>query len=391
MSVSYWSDTKHGCNFNKEVDVVIVGGGLAGLSTKYWLNKLESDMSVMVLEKGNSGAGASARNAGFITCGSTEHFSRMESSYGEDKAEEIWKFTEYNHALMVEEFGKDFLEKECEYRNLGSWTLATTEHEIEVIVKTVKALSDKGINVEWKDRAFEGAEGFYGGAYYKDDGEIHPLKYMQKALLENSRHNKNHEFHYNQEVFEIEPKDSYIAIRSVNQNIKAQAVVLCTNAWSDQLFPWFKDKVSPMRGQIIVTEPVPQFLQPSYCSFVLDYFRQLVDGSVLIGGFRNADVEKEVGYSDEINLIIDEKLEDFLREHFPVLRGKRITHRWSGVMGFAADGYPMVGALNEDPRIFYNVGFTGTGLGYTFATGELTARLILEGQDPGIFSGRRFA
>ena len=167
--------------------------------------------------------------------------------------------------------------------------------------------------------------------------------------------------------------------------------MLCTNAWSGQLFPWFQDKVTPMRGQIIVTEPVEAFLQPSYCSFVLDYFRQLVDGRVLIGGFRNADVEKEVGYSDEINPIIDEKLEGFLHEHFPVLRDKRIDYRWSGVMGFAADGYPLVGALDEDPRIFYNVGFTAHGLGFTFATGELTARLMLEGQDPGIFSGRRFA
>jgi glycine/D-amino acid oxidase-like deaminating enzyme len=59
-------------------------------------------------------------------------------------------------------------------------------------------------------------------------------------------------------------------------------------------------------------------------------------------------------------------------------------------MGFAADGYPLVGSLNEEPRVYYNVGFTAHGLGFTFATGELTARLILEGKDPGIFSGRRF-
>ena len=145
-----------------------------------------------------------------------------------------------------------------------------------------------------------------------------------------------------------------------------------------------------MRGQIIVTEPVHQFLQPSYCNFVLDYFRQLNDGRVLIGGFRNADEEREIGYSDEINLTIHEKLEAFLNEHFPILRGKRIDYRWTGVMGFSVDGYPMIGALNEDPRVFYNVGFTGHGLGFTFATGESTARLMLEGKDPGVFSGRRF-
>jgi len=95
-------------------------------------------------------------------------------------------------------------------------------------------------------------------------------------------------------VFEIDNQGERIVLKTNKKRITTDAIVLCTNAWSGQLFSWFQNKVTPMRGQIIVTEPVEQFLQPSYCSFVLDYFRQLVDGRVLIGGFRNADVEKEV-------------------------------------------------------------------------------------------------
>jgi len=386
MSVSYWQDTV-GLTTDSEADVVIIGAGLAGLSTAYWLSKLDPDLDITVIEKGKIGHGASGRNAGFITCGSTEHFSRMSSAYGENKAEQIWKFTEYNHQLMVDEFGKEFLERQCEYRNLGSWTLAATDHEIEVIGQTVGLLQGKGVNVEWRDEIFEGTEGFYGGAFYKDDGEIHPAKYLWHLALQTGNKVNIVE---NAEVFEIDNQGERIVLRTNKKRITSDAIVLCTNAWSGQLFPWFQNKVTPMRGQIIVTEPVEPFLQPSYCSFVLDYFRQLVDGRVLIGGFRNADVEKEVGYSDEINPIIHEKLEGFLHEHFPVLRDKRIDYRWSGVMGFAADGYPMVGSLTEDPRIYYNVGFTAHGLGFTFATGELVAKLVLEGQDPGIFSGRRF-
>jgi len=382
MSVSYWQDTAQ-ARSKTTVDIVIIGAGLAGLSTAYWIRKLEPTWSIAVVDKGPVGSGASGRNAGFITCGSTEHFSDMIDQYGESKAEEVWKFSEYNHNLMIEEFGKKHLEEKCEYRSLGSWTLAASEHEIEVIKSTVDALGNKGANVEWRDRAFEGAEGFHGGAYYKDDGEIHPMKYL------NLLRDKTPIFE-NQEVFEIDTSGDLIIVKTNVLDFQTNAVVLCTNAWSDQLFSWFKDKISPMRGQIIVTEPVAQFLQPSYCSFVLDYFRQLVDGRVLIGGFRNADIEKEVGYSDEINPTIHEKLEGFLNEHFPTLRGKRIDYRWSGVMGFSKDGYPMTGSLPEDPRIFYSGGFTGTGLGYTFAMGRLTAKLMIEGQDPGIFSGRRF-
>jgi len=390
MSVSYWQDSV-GITTANDADIVIVGAGLAGLSTLYWLKKLEPSLRVFAIDKGKIGHGASGRNAGFITCGSTEHFSRMGSAYGESKAAEIWKFTEYNHALMLEEFGREVLGHKCEYRKLGSWTLAATEHEIDVIKKSVSDLQNRGVDVEWRDertvRNYLQAEGFSGGAFYRDDGEIHPLKYLWYL---SSNLPGEYGIIENHEVFDIGTSGERITVRADRRIFRTDAVVLCTNAWSSQLFPWFQDKIAPTRGQIIVTEPVDKFLEPCYCNFVLDYFRQLKDGRVLIGGFRNADVEKEIGFSDEINPIINDKLEAFINKHFPILRGKKIDYRWSGVMGFAADGYPMVGSLPEDPRIFYNVGFTAHGLGYTFATGELTARLMLQGKDPGIFGGRRF-
>ena len=398
MSVSYWQDTV-GITTEENVDIIIIGAGLAGLSTAYWLNKLDPNLDIKVIDKGKIGCGASGRNAGFITCGSTEHFSRMVSAYGEDRASQIWKFTEYNHKLMVEEFGLDFLSKTCEYKQQGSWTLASTEHEMETIKNSVSYLQKQGVRVEWfndkyiKERfrpnslSHACVEGFYGGAHYYADAELHPVKYLWHLALASGTKVSILE---NREVFELNTDSDKLEIKTNKNRFTAQGIVVCTNAWSGQLFPWFKDKVTAVRGQIIVTEPVAPFLEPCYCSNVLDYFRQLADGRVLIGGFRNADIEKEVGFSDEINPTIHRKLEDFLNKHFPILREKRIDYRWSGVMGFARDGYPMVGALSEDPRIYYNVGFTAHGLGFTFATGELTARLILEGKDPGIFSGRRF-
>ena len=391
MSVSYWQDSV-GTSVDLETDVTIIGAGLAGLSTAFWLAKLDPQLRIIVIDRGSIGSGASGRNAGFITCGSTEHFSRMSSAYGKNKAADIWNFTEYNHRLLVEEFGEKKLEKKCEYRNLGSWTLASTDHESRVIKDTVLDLRAMGVKVGWFDDAAVkrrlSCEGFQGGAFYQNDGEIHPLKYLWYLSSRLGRKTKILENH---EVFNFDYRKGNLIVRANRRKIKSEAVVLCTNAWSEHLHPWFQDKIAPTRGQIIVTEPVPQFLEPCYCSFVLDYFRQLVDGRVLIGGFRNVDVEKEVGFSDEINPKINEKLEEFLHQHFPLLRGKKIDYRWSGVMGFAADGYPMIGALDSDPQIFYNVGFTAHGLGFTFATGQLTAELLLNGKDPGIFSGRRFA
>lgn len=389
MSVSYWQDTC-GNKAIHETDVLIIGAGLMGLSAAYWLNKIDPSLRVSIVDKGTIGSGASGRNAGFITCGSTEHFSRMTSAYGEDKASEIWKFTEDNHSLILEELGRGTLEEHCEYRKLGSWTLAGTDHEVSVITDTITRLQARGVKVDWHDETVVNkrlrCEGFYGGAYYYDDGEIHPVKFLNYLRT----HCPRTRLFLNCEIFDIQKEEEGVRVSGRLADFKASAVVLATNAWAGQLAPFFLDKIAPTRGQIIVTEPVEKFLEPSYCSFVLDYFRQLLDGRVLIGGFRNADMEREVGFSDEINPLINTKLEGFLDQHFPLLRGKRIDYRWSGVMGFSADGYPMIGSLPTNDSVFYAVGFTAHGLGFTFKMGQVLAGLMLDGKDPGIFSGRRF-
>ncbi|MGZ3794705.1 MAG: NAD(P)/FAD-dependent oxidoreductase, partial [Bdellovibrio sp.] len=97
MTVSFWMDK----NRNKKIsaDVVIVGGGIAGLSTAFWLNKEDPNLKIVVVEKSQLGDGATGRNAGFITCGSVEHFNRLVGKHGSAEANEIWKFSEDNLQL----------------------------------------------------------------------------------------------------------------------------------------------------------------------------------------------------------------------------------------------------------------------------------------------------
>ncbi len=244
MSVSYWQDS-HGLGDSLNTDVLIIGAGLAGLSTAYWLSRKDPELKLALIDKGGIGAGASGRNAGFITCGSTEHFSRMTSAYGEDKAAEIWKFTEDNHKLLVREFGYDRLQHQCEYKNLGSWTLAATEHETEVIQQTVTSLQEKGVDVEWFDGEYVreklSCDGFYGGAKYYADGEIHPVKflhYMASCL-------KAVPMILNREVYKIEEHNDRLRVRAKGTEIFTDSVVLATNAYSAQLFDYFQDNKVP--------------------------------------------------------------------------------------------------------------------------------------------------
>src|SRR5258708_2420291 len=101
MSTSFWLDRTHKTT-KRNFDVVIVGAGLSGISTAYWLGQEDPSLKIAILEKGRLGYGASGRNAGFITCGSVEHFNRMISKHGQDEALEIWRFSENNLKLIEE-------------------------------------------------------------------------------------------------------------------------------------------------------------------------------------------------------------------------------------------------------------------------------------------------
>src|ERR1017187_1649144 len=101
MSTSFWLDRTNKAE-KKTFDAIVVGAGISGMSAAYWLKKEDPSLNVAVIEKGRLGYGATGRNAGFITCGSVEHFNRLISKHGLDEALEIWRFAEKNLHLLEE-------------------------------------------------------------------------------------------------------------------------------------------------------------------------------------------------------------------------------------------------------------------------------------------------
>ena len=72
---------------------------------------------------------------------------------------------------------------------------------------------------------------------------------------------------------------------------------------------------------------------------------------VVAGGWRQHSADAEKGYSDETTPGIQEGVWEFMQRAVPALQGKRVTHRWAGVMGFSGDGLPFIGDLPSKPRV----------------------------------------
>lgn len=389
MSLSYWSQI-NSKKVKAKADICIVGGGLSGLSTAYWLNKEDPNLSIAIVEKHQLGSGATGKNAGFVTCGSVEHFNRMVSKYGKNKALEIWRFAETNLQLLQSEIFQISGAPQS-FQQRGAFSLASKDSEMEELKQVAKIMTEESIAVEVLDAEGVsqrlGAKSFIGGIKYIQDAEVDPLQLLM-TLKKNIKAN----FYENCEVSQVH--DTGSGTRQViasGLELECQIVIYCLNGYAAAMDSYFEDKIYPTRGQIMVLEPVAPFMEgPCYANFYLDYFRQLQDGSLLIGGFRQLESDTEKGYSDHTTEKIQKALHDFVLNHLPQYREAKVSHRWAGVMGFSVDGEPMIGSLPSDNQVFFCGGFTGHGVGLSFHTAKCLVDMIFDRDVPGWLSARRF-
>ena len=389
MSTSYWLDRSPNQQ-KRTYDVIIVGAGISGLSTAYWINKEDPTLKVAIIEKSRLSYGASGRNAGFITCGSVEHFNRMINKHGLKQATEIWKYSETNLKLLQEEIIQDS-GAALEFEKNGAYSLAAQENEFNELKEVAKIMKDLDIKTEIYDadqvRQRVGATNFVGGIKYLDDASVNPVK------LVNAMFSKvNVDLIEQTEAIKIEETSEGTRIlKTDNGDFEAPMILMNLNGYSANLHPYFADKIFATRAQCLMFEKVPRFMEgPCYANFYLDYFRQIPTGELLIGGFRQIEKETEVGYSDHITEPIQNALHSFVKTHLPQYKDAKVTHRWSGIMGFSKDGEPMIGSIPDDPQVFFAGGYTGHGIGLAFHTGKCLVDLVFGREIPNWISARRF-
>jgi glycine/D-amino acid oxidase-like deaminating enzyme len=368
VSISYWLDESQilKSTSSKKYDYVVIGAGIAGLSTAYWLEKKSPNSKIAVIDKFSLAYGASGRNAGFVTCGSALHFNQLNEKFGLTKAQEIWKFSEINRELLLEEIIQDQT-KSVDYKSTGSCTVIPDGSYSERFELILKSMQQSNIAVDmidaWTLQKEYAVKSSAGAIEYKYDGVIHPVKLLKQIQIKL----KNTDFIFGQEVFKIQSGDNEVLVATQKQVYQAAKTFVCLNGFVSQLLPEFNEIIKPQRGQIIMTKAIPQMIKgPCYLTQHLCYFRQLPTGEILIGGFRNHDAENENTAHDQTTEKIQSALENFVKTYFANTANIEINYRWSGIMGFSPDEQMVVGELPQRKNIHIMAGCSGHGMGLSF-------------------------
>jgi gamma-glutamylputrescine oxidase len=333
-------------------DVEIVGGGVTGCSCALALAL--GGKRVRLYEARSIASGASGRNGGFALRGGAMPYDSAREWLGARDAREFWRLTETYVARLGEVGGDGF-------RRTGSLRLAG-EDERDELRAEYEALRADGFDAEWRDELPEPLAGRFPGAlFHPEDAVLQPARVVRRLAAAAA--------------------DAGVELREHTRiggldDLAAPTVVVATDGYPSGLLGELEGLIIPTRGQMLATEPLAEqlFAMPHYGRHGYDYWHQDEAGRLLVGGFRDVDLDSEFTASEETTPRIQGALEEFVER----ILGRRpeVTHRWAGIFGLVPDLMPVVGRLPTDERIWVAGGYSGHGNVLGFMCGDLVARAI---------------
>lgn len=377
-------------NLPSQADVVVIGGGVAGTAAAYQLSK--RGQHVALLEMRGICSGASGRNAGQTGSGSS-----MLSRVGRA----VYGLTRENLRLISEELPQE-LGDDFALRLTGSVDIAQDEEMWEHLVESTRALEGLDAGVRMLDR-YElqqlipaASDHLLGAKYAERAGHLWPFS-LVNGQAGGARKLGAKIFPWTPATSIETANGKVTGVRTARGTIATDTVVVATNAWAPQLLEDLpQGALVPARGQILVTQPVGDILPHAFgTNFDKEYGRQTATGQLICGGFRRFDKDEGLGhYTEEVVAECMIGCARCLTTLFPKLGQVRIVRAWAGIMGFTADGLPMIGAYDLADGLFVSAGFNGGGFSWGAATGKALAQLIVDGEagfDLAPFDPNRFA
>ena len=353
-------------------DVVVVGGGITGLSAARRLSMLGRD--VVLLEADLSGSGATGKSSGFITPDSELKLSNLITRFGDADARVLWQAAQAACDAMRADVHAWQLP--CDLVPADSFWVARSRREIAAVQREHEAHARLG----FASRLYQGGEvgdvlggsGFAAGVRSPGTFGMNALAYVRGLRRDVS--SRGVRCFERSPVIAIERNE----VHTPDASVRAGAVVVCLDRYAPTLGITTKDNFHA-QAFLTVTEPLraatwreifpeaPLLVWDS--DLIYQYFRRTREGRLLVGGGRLIETfAAEHPHSKSFA-----KLERYARARFAGLRDVRFTHAWQGLMGMSKDVLPIAGRSPDEPS--HHLALCSAGLPWSMLAGECAAAL----------------
>ena len=378
MAQSYYVASANACaeaavhEDDIETDLCVVGGGGTGLSAA--LKAAEDGASVVLLEAGRVGWGASGRNGGQAIPGLRKGAAELIAMFGAARAKELFALSLEARALVLARIARHGIQ--CDLKTSGHLTLAAKpshldwmREECEVLARVMDYPHARVIGTE-EALSLVDAPGFHGGLLLEEGGHVHPLN-LTLGLAAAARGAGVRLFE-NSAALKIEQSTDSVLVRTEQGSVRAKHVVLACDALLGDLYPLLNARFLSVANYLVATQPldapeklIANDLAVADSRFVVNYFRLSADGRLIFGGGE--------GYSAKEPGDIAGRTRKHMLKVFPQLADVRIDYAWGGLVSITMNRLPHVG---REGNVWFAHGYSGEGVLMSILAGEVLAEAI---------------
>ena len=355
-----------------QTQVVVVGGGITGITTAYLLAK--AGKQVVLLEQGKLVHGDSGFTTAFFSYLIDTSLADLQKTFGRERAALVWQSGREMIDLVEKIVSEEKID--CQFGRCGATLYAVDGDGRERLQAEAKLGSEMGFPVSFSDDVLPFAA--QGSFFAPDQAKLHPVAYLR--ALAKCAEALGVKIFESTHVHQMK-KGTPIMVQTSGGAIAAEQMVVATHGpmsssveFSTRLTPWRTYVVSATMPSAVVKEGLYWSTENPYHYFRID--KEGEHDRIILGG-----EDHPTGKSDNAGQEHFARLEQYLRGLLPTVVFET-TDRWSGQYYASVDGLPYIGRPIGQEHLYVATGFSGNGMTFGTLAAKMISDTIVHGQHP---------